>query len=120
MSNMCSIKFRDEAYGITSQPRRGCRLGLPTMYPLMAIDTFLSGTRTSKKPRCCQPNLISIRYRWVDEEDKNVYFEFSIHTAELTGATTLEITDFAEPHEQKDSINLWDSQIEGLKRTLGI
>ncbi len=63
---------------------------------------------------------ISIRYRWVDEEDKNVYFEFSIHTAELTGATTLEITDFAEPHEQKDSINLWDSQIEGLKRTLGI
>ena len=48
-----------------------------------------------------------IRYRWVDEE-------------ELTGSTALEITDFSEPGEKKDSINLWDSQVEDLKRTLGI
>ena len=63
---------------------------------------------------------ISIRYRWTDEEDDNVYFEFLIHTVELTGATALEITDFAEPDEKKDSINLWDSQVYELKRTLGI
>lgn len=63
---------------------------------------------------------ISIRYRWADEEEDNVYFEFLIHTVELTGATALEITDFAEPDEKKDSINLWDSQVEELKRTLGI
>ena len=61
----------------------------------------------------------SIRYRWL-EEDKNAYFEFIIHTVELTGATSLEITDFAEPHEKADSIELWDSQVEELKRTLGI
>ena len=63
---------------------------------------------------------ISIRYRWADEDDDNVYFEFLIHTVELTGATALEITDFAEPDEKKDSINLWDSQVYELKRTLGI
>ena len=63
---------------------------------------------------------ISIRYRWTDEEEDNVYFEFLIHTVELTGATALEITDFAEPDEKKDSINLWDSQVYELKRTLGI
>ena len=63
---------------------------------------------------------ISIRYRWADEEEDNSYFEFLIHTVELTGATALEITDFAEPDEKKDSINLWDSQVEELKRTLGI
>lgn len=63
---------------------------------------------------------ISIRYQWNEEEDKNVYFEFIIHTVELTGATALEITDFAEPSEKKDAINLWDSQVEILKRTLGI
>ena len=63
---------------------------------------------------------ISIRYRWTDEEEDNVYFEFIIHTVELTGATALEITDFAEPDEKKDSINLWDSQVYELKRTLGI
>lgn len=63
---------------------------------------------------------LSIRYRWEDEEDENVYFEFIIHTVELTGATALEITDFAEPSEKKDAISLWDSQVEVLKRTLGI
>ena len=63
---------------------------------------------------------ISIRYRWTDEEEDNVYFEFLIHTVELTGATALEITDIAEPDEKKDSINLWDSQVYELKRTLGI
>ena len=61
-----------------------------------------------------------IRYRWVDEEDESAYFEFIIHTIELTGSTALEITDFSEPGEKKDSINLWDSQVEDLKRTLGI
>lgn len=63
---------------------------------------------------------ISVRYRWTDEEDENAYFEFIIHTIELTGGTALEITDFAEPDEKADSINLWDTQIEELKRTLGI
>lgn len=61
-----------------------------------------------------------IRYRWTDEEDENAYFEFKIHTIELTRATALEITDFAEPDEKEDSIDLWDSQVSDLKRTLGI
>lgn len=61
-----------------------------------------------------------VRYRWVDEEDPNAYFEFIIHNIELTGSTALEITDFTEPDEKADSIGLWDSQVETLKRTLGI
>lgn len=63
---------------------------------------------------------ISIRYRWINEEDDQSYFEFIIHTIELTGSTSLEITDFAEPSEKADAIALWDSQVEVLKRTLGI
>ena len=63
---------------------------------------------------------ISVRYRWLEEEDENAYFEFIIHTIELTGSTALEITDFAEPNEKTDAIDLWDSQVEVLKRTLGI
>lgn len=61
---------------------------------------------------------ISIRYRW--EEEKTSYFEFIIHTIELTGSIALEITDFADPNEKEDAIDLWDTQIEDLKRTLGI
>ena len=63
---------------------------------------------------------VSIRYRWEDEEDESAYFEFIIHTIELTGATSLEITDFSEPSEKSDSISLWDTQVDELKRTLGI
>ena len=48
------------------------------------------------------------------------YFEFSIHTLELTGTTSLQITDFAEPSEKEDAIDLWDSQIHALNRSLGI
>ncbi|MDR1938069.1 MAG: hypothetical protein LBQ73_06195 [Tannerellaceae bacterium] len=62
---------------------------------------------------------ISVRYRWLDE-DEDSYFEFIIHTIELTGSIALEITDFAEPDEKQDSIELWDTQVEELKRTLGI
>ncbi|MDR2809530.1 MAG: hypothetical protein LBB84_03105 [Tannerellaceae bacterium] len=62
---------------------------------------------------------INVRYRWLNEDD-SVYFEFIIHTIELTGSIALEITDFAEPDEKQDAIGLWDTQVEELKRTLGI
>ena len=60
-----------------------------------------------------------VRYKW-ENETENVYFEFRIHTIELTRAVALEITDFAEPSEKMDSISLWDSQVDTLKRTLGV
>lgn len=60
-----------------------------------------------------------IKFRWLEETD-NSYFEFRIHTVELTRAVALEITDFAEPSEKSDAINLWDTQVEELKRTLGV
>ena len=60
-----------------------------------------------------------VRYKW-ENEMENVYFEFRIHTIELTGGVALEITDFADPSEKTDSISLWDSQVDALKRTLGV
>jgi len=63
---------------------------------------------------------VLVRYRWEYDEDTEYYFGFMIHIIELTGAISLEITDFAEPDEKADAIALWDSQVEVLKRTLGI
>jgi len=60
-----------------------------------------------------------VRYKW-EHETEHVYFEFRIHTVELTRSVALEITDFAEPLEKSDAINLWDSQVDRLKRTLGV
>lgn len=61
-----------------------------------------------------------IRYKWLDEDaDEDIFFEFKILIDELTGDSALVITDFAEPDEIKDSIQLWDTQIEKLKHVLG-
>jgi uncharacterized protein YndB with AHSA1/START domain len=60
------------------------------------------------------------RFRWLDENDPKVFFEFRLQTNEITGGIVLEITDFAEEDEKEESITLWDSQIKILKRTLGL
>ncbi|MDR2764308.1 MAG: hypothetical protein LBB90_04690 [Tannerella sp.] len=62
----------------------------------------------------------AIRFHWLNDEDKRSYFEFMIHDIELTGATSLEITDFSDRDEKADAIALWDSQVDELKRSLGI
>jgi len=59
-------------------------------------------------------------FRWLEDENPDSYFEFKLHTDEITGAIVLEITDFAEPDEKEEAIILWDSQIKELKRILGI
>jgi len=64
-------------------------------------------------------NQSHVRFRWLEKED-DTYFEFRIHTVEITGAIALEIIDFADEDEKEDATNLWDSQIKGLKRSLGI
>ena len=63
-----------------------------------------------------------VRFEWIDDEaDKESnYFEFKIVVHDITGDLALIITDFAEPDEKEDAIYLWDSQINDLKRILGI
>jgi len=64
--------------------------------------------------------LNSIRFRWKEEVNPEVYFEFKLHTNELTGDIVLEITDFSENEEKNETISLWDTQIKRLTRMLGI
>jgi len=65
-----------------------------------------------------------IRFRWEDseeeEEEEDLFFEFRIHTVELTGDVALIITDFAEEGEKGDAIDLWNSQISELKHAIGL
>jgi hypothetical protein len=60
-----------------------------------------------------------IRFRWVDDENERDYFEFKMTNNELTGDYVLEITDFAPLDEMDDQKELWDSQIETLRRSGG-
>jgi uncharacterized protein YndB with AHSA1/START domain len=62
-----------------------------------------------------------VRFEWTDMENEETnYFEFRINVEELTGGLALIITDFADEDEKDDAIYLWDSQINDLKRILGI
>jgi uncharacterized protein YndB with AHSA1/START domain len=61
-----------------------------------------------------------IRFHWEDDEDQEHYFEFRIHTDELTGDVALLITDFAEEEEKDDAIDLWNTQISELKHAIGL
>lgn len=63
-----------------------------------------------------------VRFEWNDNDvDKESnFFEFRIIVHDLTGDLALIITDFAEPDEKEDAIYLWDTQINDLKRILGI
>lgn len=62
-----------------------------------------------------------IRFHWTDEEDENqyTYFEIKMNQNELTNDIVLEVTDFAEPGEEDDIKELWDSQVDQLRRTCG-
>ncbi len=62
-----------------------------------------------------------VRYKWTDDEDEDAFFEFRLSKDELTSDLALIITDFADDEEEKeDNIELWDTQIQELKRILGL
>lgn len=59
------------------------------------------------------------RFRWVDEDDNSVFFEFKIEVDELTNDVALIITDFAEKHEKDSRILFWNNQVHQLMHAIG-
>ena len=53
-----------------------------------------------------------IRFRWMDDQDEDVYFEFRLRIDGLTGEIALIITDFADSDEQDEVRGLWDKQVD--------
>ncbi len=60
-----------------------------------------------------------IRFRWNDSTDHRDYFEIKMTNSELTNDFTLEIIDFAPADEADDLCDLWESQVDTLRRTCG-
>ena len=60
-----------------------------------------------------------IRFRWLEAEDEAEYLEFSMSKSPVTGETILIITDFCDEDELQDQKQLWDSQIQELKKETG-
>lgn len=60
-----------------------------------------------------------IRFRWLEAESKEEYLEFDISQSPVTGETILVITDFCEKDELEDQKQLWESQMQELKKETG-
>ena len=59
-----------------------------------------------------------IRFKWLGSDEE--YFEFLIQVDELTNDISLIITDFADDEDdQEDAAQLWNVQIDNLKKIIG-
>ncbi|MCK9480694.1 MAG: START-like domain-containing protein [Bacteroidia bacterium] len=61
-----------------------------------------------------------IRFAWSDADSKDEYWEMEICKGELTEDIMLYVTEFVDPDEEEEISNLWSSQIDDLKETLGV
>ena len=85
------------------------------------LFTFFWNSSQSKAKLSAIKENKMVRFEWTGmENDDSNFFEFRINMEELTNELALIITDFAEAEEKEDSIYLWDSQINDLKRAVGI
>jgi len=76
-------------------------------------DSEEEATIISKK------NEEKVRYKWLESEDDESYFEFRIQVDDITKDVSVIITDFAEEDEVEESKMLWKSQIDELKHRIG-
>lgn len=60
-----------------------------------------------------------IRFRWLDSVFEQEYVELKMNYSELTNDYVLEIIDFTFAGEEDDLQELWDSQVDTLRRTCG-
>ena len=60
-----------------------------------------------------------IKFKWLESEDDDTYFEFKIIVDALTKDVSLFITDFADEDEVEETKQLWENQIDDLKHTIG-
>jgi uncharacterized protein YndB with AHSA1/START domain len=85
------------------------------------LFTFTWGKSQSRARLAAIKENKFVRFEWLEDADEESnYFEFGINIEELSGSLALIITDFAETEEKEDAINLWNTQIDDLKRALGI
>lgn len=60
-----------------------------------------------------------LRFAWEEADDPTEYFEYRMFKSPVTGETILEISDYCDEDEQSEIKQLWNSQIEKLRREIG-
>jgi uncharacterized protein YndB with AHSA1/START domain len=61
-----------------------------------------------------------IRFKWLESEGDDSFFEIKIQVDALTNDVSLIITDFADDDDEvEEAKQLWENQIDELKQTIG-
>jgi len=60
-----------------------------------------------------------IKFKWVEDDDDQSYFEIRIQVDGITKDVSLMVTDFSEDDEVEETKMLCDNQISDLKKVLG-
>ena len=60
-----------------------------------------------------------MRFRWEEDEGTKYFFELNIVIDEITNDLSLNITDFCEAGDEKETQQYWENLIENLKIKLG-
>lgn len=60
-----------------------------------------------------------LKFQWEDADSDDEYLEFKMYKSPITGETILEITDYADEGEEQETRDLWETQIDTLKREAG-
>ena len=61
-----------------------------------------------------------VRFKWLESEDDDSYFEIKIQVHSLTNDVSLVVTDFVDDEDEiEEAKQLWENQIEELKHVIG-
>ncbi len=72
-----------------------------------------------------QANLVSkktnqaVRFKWLEDEEEETYFELKIQIDDLTKDVALIVTDFADDDEVEEAKLLWEAQLDNLHSIIG-
>lgn len=61
-----------------------------------------------------------LRFRWDDAESNKEFLEFKMKVSDVTRETVFEIIDYCDADEVEDQKQLWISQIEAMKKAMGV
>lgn len=81
--------------------------------------TFIWDGSEEKAKLLTKKNNERIKFRWMEDDGTDYFFELRIQVDEITKDVSLMITDFAEDDELEEGKMLWENMISELKQILG-
>ena len=83
------------------------------------LFTFIWDDSEEQAKLLTKKNSERIKFRWLESEDDDCFFELRIQVDSITKDVSIIVTDFSDDDEVDESKMLWENQIASLKQILG-